>query len=175
MAFSSVLFLCKLHPGAIPIRKKAFNISRVTECSLCSSTGGLCCLRWNLPFTPCSLIGFHFGSVISAGTGHTLRLSWHQTEWQDVFWKSLVKNTHMNHVYIQTVTSVIVLRVVSRPYISDECICSQCMQVLWWHTVAFSYIKLFQISRFLCTAPSYILCKQTGNQRTVRSRQASIG
>lgn len=29
--------------------------------------------------------------------------------------------------------------------------------------VAFSYIKLFQISRFLCTALSYILCKQTGS------------
>lgn len=73
VAFSSLLFLCKLHSGAIPIQKKAFKISRVTQSSFCSSTGGLCRLRWNLPFTPCSLIGFHFGSVISAGTGHTLK------------------------------------------------------------------------------------------------------
>lgn len=40
------------------------------------------------------------------------------------------------------------------------------------HCVAFSCIKLFQISRFLCTVLSSMLCKQTGTLRTVRSRQA---
>ena len=73
-------------------------------------------------------------------------------------WSDMECNLHMNtrtegSVYLQSVHAGIAMA----------------------HCVAFSYIKLFGISGFLCTALSFILRKQTGTQRTVPSRQASIG
>lgn len=55
---------------------------------------------------------------------------------------STVNNTHENHLYTQTVTSVVTLSCIS-PYSTAKSICTHCMQVLWRqpHCVAFSYIK----------------------------------
>lgn len=144
--------------GVIPVCKKALSISSGHSALRVGS-----CL---------SLTGFHSSSINSAGTGNTSS-GFHekQSNRRFFFERSLVNNTHMAHSYTQSVPSVIIMRVVSRLLSGPSLFAG----IVMAHCVAFSYIKLFQISRFLCTALSYILCKQAGTRRTVRFRQASIG